>query len=58
MPPVMPFVYLLVFALISFQTAWPPAAWLDPQVSLAAPWVLALVFWLLAGWQRCTSACS
>jgi STE24 endopeptidase len=47
----MPFVFLLVFALISFQAAWPTADWLDPYACLAAPWVLVLVCWLLAGWH-------
>jgi Zn-dependent protease with chaperone function len=50
----MPFVFLLVFALISFQASWPPAEWLDIDVSLAAPFALAFVCWLVAGcsaWQ-------
>jgi Zn-dependent protease with chaperone function len=47
----MPFVFLLVFALISFQGRWPEADWLGFYGSLLAPWVLVSVFWVLAAWQ-------
>jgi STE24 endopeptidase len=45
----MPFVFLLVFALISFQGRWPePPEWLDTGAALVAPWALAAIFWFLA----------
>lgn len=47
----MPFVFLLIFALLSFQVAWPEADWLDWDVRLLAPWAMALGFWLLADWR-------
>ncbi len=47
----MPFVYLLVFALISFQGAWPDTTWLGFYGSLLAPWLMVVAFWLLAGWS-------
>jgi STE24 endopeptidase len=47
----MPFVFLLLFALLSFQVAWPEADWLDWYFRLAAPWAMADGFWLLAVWR-------
>jgi STE24 endopeptidase len=56
----MPFVFLLVFALISFQGRWPePPAVLSEPAAVLAPWALVLVFWLLAAWrtqQFCSGA--
>jgi STE24 endopeptidase len=44
----MSFVYLLVFALISFQGEWPtPPLWLDTYAGFA-PWTLVTAFWLLS----------
>ena len=58
---VMPFVFLLVFALISFQTVWPgpPAEilsepdWLSGYiyVSLLAPCAIVLGFWAISIWR-------
>jgi STE24 endopeptidase len=52
----MPFVFLLVFALVSFQGRWPdPPAWLGfgPGfcVGLFAPLAMVTCFWLLAAWR-------
>jgi STE24 endopeptidase len=49
----MPFVYLLVFALISFQGgAWPTRPeWLDAYGIALAPWTMAAVFCLLSAWR-------
>ena len=49
----MPFVFLLIFALLNFQATWPEADWLNWYVRVLAPWAMALAFWLLAAW--CTS---
>src|SRR4051794_17754917 len=46
----MPFVFLLLFALLSFQGTWPePPDWLGSEGALAAPAVLVALAWLLAG---------
>ncbi len=52
----MPFVFLLVFALISFQARWPePPQWFGScdgfWVGFLAPWTMVAVFGLLAGWR-------
>ncbi len=52
----MPFVFLLIFALLSFQAAWPEADWLDWDLRLIAPWAMVLGFWLLAD-RRTTQFC-
>ena len=47
----MPFVFLLIFALLNFQAVWPEADWLDWHVGLVAPWAMVLGFWLVADWR-------
>jgi STE24 endopeptidase len=47
----MPFLFLLLFALLSFQVTWPEADWLDWYFRVAAPWAMADGFWLLAVWR-------
>src|SRR5437763_1253 len=45
----MPFLFLLIFALLSVQGRWPePPPWLGDYGALLAPWVMAACFWLLA----------
>lgn len=48
----MPFVYLLVFALISFQGQWPDTReWLDPVAASLLPWTMVTAFLLLSAWR-------
>src|SRR6516225_6682347 len=56
----MPFVFLLVFALISFQTVWPeppsvvrgePSITVYSLVSVLAPWLTVIVFVALSAWR-------
>jgi Zn-dependent protease with chaperone function len=45
----MPFVYLLLFALLILQPKWPePPPWLDPVTAALLPWALAVGAWLAA----------
>jgi STE24 endopeptidase len=48
----MPFVFLLLFALLSFQSRWPdPPPWVGPYGRVLLPWVLVLGFWAGAAVQ-------
>jgi Zn-dependent protease with chaperone function len=59
---VMPFVFLLVFALVSFQGRWPdPPQWFGPGVGfylgLFAPLTMVTLFWLMAAWRTHQFCC-